>query len=83
MKRTFVIIGINFMVLCTLIVGVEILCQLTYLIENGNLLPLKTASVHSRTFERLPYLLFDKPDPFVDKIYIRNLNTLKLLSEKH
>lgn len=25
---------------------------------------------------------FDSPDPFVDKMYVRNLNTLKLLSER-
>ncbi|OAD19293.1 hypothetical protein THIOM_005081 [Candidatus Thiomargarita nelsonii] len=57
MKRTFKIIAINFMVLSTLIVGVEILSQLAYLLKNGNLLFLETISVHSRTFEIHPYLV--------------------------
>lgn len=56
MKKILKIIGVNFMVLSVLIIGVELLGQLVYLVKNGTLLPLDSVSVHHKLFEIHPYL---------------------------
>jgi len=56
MKKTLLIIVGSFIIFSSLVVWVELLCQVGYLVKNGSLLPLQPTPVHSRLLEIHPYL---------------------------
>ncbi len=56
MKKFLVLVGVNFMVFCTIVLSVELAAQVLYFVRNGRLLLFDHAPMHSRLFEIHPYL---------------------------
>jgi lysophospholipase L1-like esterase len=56
MKKLLTVIAVNFMLLSSIIIGWERVCQFAYLAVHGDLLFRSTASIHRQLFEIHPYL---------------------------